>query len=214
MTKSNSVSVAIPSIPPRNRLLARAVSSAVVQTHAPESINVALDVGREGAGPTRNRAAIAGQSDWIAFLDDDDVLGESHISSLVEAANETGADLVYPWFTLVGADVSLLKVPDDAGNLVVAEGIPFGAAQREYLAAGPGAGNNFIPVTFLVRRTLFMDLGGFPATNSEPWPYDANEDWGFLMKAARSSAVIHHHPHRTWFWHFHTGSTSGQSSRW
>lgn len=214
MTRPYSVNVAIPSIPPRKQLLGRAVASAVSQTLAPAHVSVALDVDRQGAAPTRNRAAACGDTEWIAFLDDDDVLGTQHLDALVGAALQYGADLVYPWFTLVGADVSLLKCPDDEGNLVLAEGVPFGEQQRAYLGAGPGEGNNFIPVTFLVRRELFMDLGGFPQTNSEDWPYPSNEDWGFLMKVANSSATVHHHPKRTWFWHFHSGSTSGMTDRW
>ena len=195
-------------------MLSRAIASAVSQTLPPQHVSVALDTEKAGAAPTRNKAAACGNTEWIAFLDDDDVLGMQHLDVLVCAALEHDADLVYPWFTLVGADTSLLKCPDEDGNLVLAEGVPFGQRQREYLGAGPGKGNNFIPVTFLVRRELFMDLGGFPQTNTDEWPYAANEDWGFLMKVANSSATVHHHPRRTWFWHFHSAATSGRSDRW
>jgi hypothetical protein len=94
------------------------------------------------------------------------------------------------------------------GELVDPEGVPFGDEQRAVIAAGPeGHGRNFIPITYLIRRSVFNALGGFPATNSEAWPHQANEDWGFLIQLTRSDASVHHLANRTWFWHFHSGST-------
>lgn len=168
-----------------------------------------MDFSGSGAGPTRNVGVRMATTEWIAFLDDDDELAYNHIEDLLDLALETEADMVYPWFTTIGADKSALLTLLD-GQLVDPEGVVFGDEQRQLLAAGPeGHGRNFIPITYLIRRSTFEDLGGFPATMSEEWPHPANEDWGFLIKLARSDASVVHLNSRTWFWNFHSMSTLG-----
>jgi glycosyltransferase involved in cell wall biosynthesis len=175
---------------------------------------VPIDFEGVGAAATRNRAAAQATTTWLAFLDDDDELAHNHIEDLLDFAEETGADMVYPWFTTVGVDKSALLTVNDEGQLVSPEGVPFGAAQREMIAAGPeGDGRNFIPVTVLIRRSTFIDAGGFPLPNSDEWPHAANEDWGLFQKLAKSDAVIQHLNSRTWFWHFHSHSTLGGALR-
>lgn len=204
-----TVSVVLPTIPSRGMMLSRAITSVTNQTLPAEDIIVPVDYRKDGAGPTRNRGAAAASSEWLAFLDDDDQMCHSHLEDLVDHAEETGADMVYPWFTTVGVSQSALRVPVD-GVLTSPEGVPFGDEQRDYVGRGPqGHGNNFIPITYLIRRELFMDLGGFPTTNTDEWPHPANEDWGFLIKLCASGASIEHLDARTWIWHFHSGSTLG-----
>lgn len=190
-------------------MLARAISSVSSQTLPPEEVIVPVDFRRDGAGPTRNRAVAQATGDWVAFLDDDDQFCHSHLEDLMDRAEDSGADMVYPWFTTIGVEQSALQVPVN-GELVSPEGVEFGDEQRDYIGRGPeGHGNNFIPITFLIRRELFMDLGGFPTTNSDEWPHQANEDWGFLIKLCRSGASVEHLNQRTWIWQFHTKSTLG-----
>src|SRR3546814_8974957 len=77
----------------------------------------ASEVDRGGLGPsiTRNRAVVqtmnAGvRPKWIAFLDDDDEFLPDHLRKLVEHAEATDADVVYPWFELnVGGRVDNAK---------------------------------------------------------------------------------------------------------
>jgi hypothetical protein len=207
--KSN-ISVIIPTIPRRGMMLSRAVSSVSQQTLPPDSILVPVDHNGLGAGPTRNEAAVMATTEWIAFLDDDDLFCRSHLESLMDCIDDKDADMVYPWFTTIGASESALLAPTDDGELVSPEGLAFGPVQREHIGRGPeGHGSNFIPVTYLIRRELFLDLGGFPETNSGSWPHQANEDWGFLIQLCRSDANIEHLPIRTWIWNFHSGSTLG-----
>lgn len=190
-------------------MLARAVASVSHQTLPPDDVLIPVDHEQEGAGPTRTRAAITARTEWVAFLDDDDQFCHSHLEDLLDHAEETGADMVFPWFTSIGG-TSVLQAPDDDGKLVSPEGLPFTAERRDYVGRGPeGHGNNFIPITYLIRRDVLLDLGGFPSTNSEEWPHPANEDWGFLIKLCRSNAKIEHLDARTWLWHFHSKSTLG-----
>jgi glycosyltransferase involved in cell wall biosynthesis len=204
-----TVGVAIPSIPPREKYLKRALASVNNQTRAPEQISVSVDTQRRGAAPTRNAAASQLHTDWIAFLDDDDVLYPKHLESLLRTAHETSADLVYPWFDLHGGP-DPLAVPDQHGNLVNPFGIPFTESMRDYLSHRA----NFIPVTYIVRRDLFDAVGGFPTPGEDWWQHTECEDWGFLIAVAHTGANIVHHPERTWVWNHHGRNTSGRTDRW
>lgn len=213
----SDVTLIIPTIPSRAPMLARAMSSVSRQTVPPDTVIVPIDFEGRGAAAMRNQAAEQATTTWLAFLDDDDELAHNHIEDLLdcaEEASETDVDMVYPWFTVIGADKSALLTVDDDGASISPEGIPFGDRQRELIAAGPeGHGRNFIPVTVLIRRSTFLDAGGFPLPNSEEWPHNANEDWGLFQKLAKSDAIIQHLNSRTWFWHFHSHSTLGGALR-
>src|SRR3546814_14405548 len=61
--------------------------------------------------------------------------------------------------------------------------------------------NNFIPVTALVRTSLFVAVGGFPQPGSEAWPHADCEDWGLWQRLLAPGAPFSHLPERTWTWH-------------
>lgn len=210
-----SLGVAIPSIPPRSNQLLRAIQSVMAQTHQVDGLSISLDLRKEGAAPTRNRAAQQLNTEWLAFLDDDDELYQNHIEALLRAAEESDADLVYPWFDLkvngrVNNNSDPLAVPDDTGRLVNPFGQPFTPQLRDYLVTRA----NFIPVTYIVKRELFLDVGGFPVPGGPEWDHTECEDWGFLIKLARAGANIQHLAQRTWVWHHWGHNTSGRSDRW
>jgi len=200
-----SVGVAIASIPPRTVLLAEALASVCAQTRSPDAISVQVDHLREGAAGCRNRAWRALDTDYVAFLDDDDLLKPEHLERLMVTAEETGADVVYPWFDLqVHGD--LRNDLDPLGML----GQPFVAAELEH--------RNWIPVTLLVRRDVLSAVGGFPTPGSDRWPHSECEDWGCWQAVARAGGRFVHLPERTWVWRHHSlagfGNTSGRPDRW
>lgn len=192
-----TISLAIPTIPPRADLLAQALVSVANQTRMPDAIHVAVDHHHEGAAATRNRALAAVTTDWVAFLDDDDLLEPHHLDRLMATADVTGADLVYPWFTVDGGS-------DPLGM----EGQPFDpdALRRA----------NYIPVTYLVRTKVIRDVGGFPGPG---WHEDLGlslqpdvatcEDWAALLRMVDAGAHIVHLPERTWRWRHHGANTGG-----
>src|SRR3546814_3360382 len=85
---------------------------------------IEVDLGGLGPSITRNRAVVqtmnAGvRPKWIAFLDDDDEFLPDHLRKLVEHAEATDADVVYPWFELnVGGRVDNAK----GDNLLLVNG--------------------------------------------------------------------------------------------
>ena len=194
-----SVGFAIPSIPPRERLLRRAVKSILRQTTPVDQISIAMDTNREGAGSTRNRALDAINTEWTCFLDDDDEVRPEHVELLLQHANETGADIVYPWFDMLGGLDPSLSSPT------------FCKEGQEW----PGL-NYAFPITIL-GRTELLKAARFPS--EDPTPGARNFDWHTADKPFWSAivdmgGVISHLPARTWVWHHHGANTSGVSDRW
>jgi glycosyltransferase involved in cell wall biosynthesis len=190
------ITVAIPTIEPRTGCdgpFARALQSAQTQTLKPHRILAQLDADREGAAATRNRALEAVDTEWVAFLDDDDELYPDHLRLCARAARLNGADVVYPGYDTAGGDdpVGCFGIPFD-GDLL----------QRR----------NFIPVTVLARTALVREAGGFQARPDEHG--DPCEDWGLWLAMHRQGARFYHLPQKTWRWNLAPGSTRGRPDRW
>ena len=171
----------IPSIPPRQGMLARAVASVLAQTVPAAALSVAVDLGRQGAAMTRQRALDAARTEWTAFLDDDDELLPQHLERLLSCAEQTGADYLYSWFDVVGGTDPF---PQHFGQ-------PFDPAH-------PVA----TTITVLVRTELAQAVG---FTRSEPW----GEDHQFTLGCVAAGGRVVHLPERTWRWHHHGGNLSG-----
>ena len=190
-----SIAVAIPSIPTRPDLLARAVRSAANQTMPPVEISVVLDVDRHGAATTRNRAWRATSAEWVAFLDDDDELLPMHLARCYETAVAHDADFVYPWFEVIGGQD------------------PF---PHHFGAPWEPGGPRQTTVTGLWRRSALERIGGFPPPVGDDDP-DGNrmgEDFLAVCKLDAAGGRIVHLPERTWLWHHHASNTSGCPDRW
>lgn len=190
MPAADDVTVIIPTIPPRRQMLKRAVHSALMQSWAPAAIHIELDTHHAGSAATRNRALEAVRTEWVAFLDDDDVLLPNHLEVLCKAADAYAADVVYPWPQMNGA-------PDPSPDRF---GLPF---DEDLLRV-----RSYIPVTSLVETEL--------AQAAQFWAPDGSvyDDWGFYLRLLDLGATFHHVPERTWIWNVGTHNTSGQPDRW
>src|SRR3546814_16209717 len=125
-----------------------------------------------------------GRPKWIAFLDDDDEFLPDHLRKLVEHAEATDADVVYPWFELnVGGRVDNAK----GDNLLLVNGKP--AFGQRFDAAALDA-HNYIPVTVLVRTDKFIEVGGFPAVTNVAWPFQACEARGVWQRLRAPGRVF------------------------
>lgn len=192
------ITVVVPTIPPRVKMLRRALWSVLTQTLVPAAVVVETDLRREGSAIVRTRGLNKVTTEWTAFLDDDDQFLPGHLELLARAAAETGADVIYPWPTVVGGtDPS----PDRFGQ-------PFDAEMMRT--------RSYIPVTSLVRTKLAQDCGGFVRP-----PGSDYDDWGFYLAMLDTGARFVHVPARTWIWNHHgygtpasPGNTSGMPERW
>lgn len=190
------VTVCIPVHLPRfnTAVFDRALESVKRQDRPVEAVSIAVDSTHAGAAVTRNAALANVATTWTAFLDSDDQLRPAHVRSLLQAAEETGADVVYPWFTIV---------PAGADPWPEREGAPFNAEiLKEY---------NYIPVTVLARTELLHDVGGFRPKGPPENPCD---DWGTWDALLDAGATFHHLNQRTWFWWWWAGNTSGRGDLW
>lgn len=195
-----SVGVVIPHVPvsAREATLQRAVRSVQQQTHTVQELYVCPDSNHDGPGATRTRGLLTVQSEWVIYLDDDDWLHPNFVERTLAHAEETGADLVYPWFQVNnGAD-------------------PFPMFfDRPWDNADP----HIFPITYLVRTALAREAGGFPSADEmgERWAaqwngYQGGEDWAAILNLIDLGAKIEHLPERLWTWdhgghHHYSGST-------
>lgn len=191
-----TVSVCIPSIPPRAGMLATALGTVCAQARIPDAVLVAVDHDRQGPAAMRNRLIAQATTDWIAFLDDDDELGPEHLQACLDCAEETGADVVYPWFVVVGGTDPFPQHfgrpwdPDDPVQTTI---------------------------TMLVRRDWLVKVGGFADTLNGDTDAEGNrvgEDFDLILRLNAAGARIVHLPRRTWFWNHWAGNTSGRTDRW
>lgn len=184
-----NITVVVPTIAPRIHLLERAIVSVASQTLRPAVVRVVEDRRREGAAATRNRALADVRTDWVAFLDDDDVLYPNHLKLCARMATLQQLDVVYPGYDCDDDPVNCFGIPFDASLL----------KQR-----------NFIPVTVLARTELVRAAGGFqehPDEHGNPC-----EDWGLWLAMLERGAKFGHLPIRTWRWNL--GGTKGRPERW
>jgi glycosyltransferase involved in cell wall biosynthesis len=136
------IAVVTPTLPGRESLLNECRESVKNQVvSVPVFHAVGVDYNKEGSALTRNKIVkgLPSEYDWIAFLDDDDLFLPEHLQTLLNEAGD--ADVIYPSLQTVGFTWANYFVRDfDPDRL-----------RRE----------NFIPVTVLMRRSLFDRVGGF-----------------------------------------------------
>jgi glycosyltransferase involved in cell wall biosynthesis len=191
------VTVVIPSIPPRREMLQRALNSVLAQTCPPRAISVMLDHNGDGACATRNAGLATVQTEWVAFLDDDDEFLPNHIGALLATAHETGAALVFPRWE--GINRQMFR----------AFWRPFDEPMRDTLLRT----QNFIPVTVLARVDALRAVGGFEPPPGHDPATPVCEDWGCWIKLLNAGYTFAHHPQATWRWNGHPGHTAGHSWR-
>lgn len=208
-----TVTVCIPTIPPRKELLGRALMSVMNQTHQPDHVIVQVDDDGDGAAVTRNKAWRQAETDCVALLDDDDEFLPDHLKICLAFIAALNADLVFPWFELVGWPDATADRPDPLatkfqGMLVHPLGVPFGPEQESHYRK-----HAYIPITTVVRRAALERSGGYPQPNTAEWPLPDCEDWGGHLRLLDSGARFVHAPVRTWRCHLPTGDVRSTAGR-
>jgi glycosyltransferase involved in cell wall biosynthesis len=147
---------------------------------------------------TRQRGLDTVETEWVAFLDDDDEFLPEHLELLMNAALEQDADYVYSWYHVIG-----------------------GTDPRPEVFGRPWDPENPVQttITTLVRTTT-AQAAGFLVDPEEtddltsPDRHYAGEDWRFTQRVNDAGAHIYHLPMKTWNWYHHSGNTSGLPNRW
>lgn len=231
------VTVVIPSIPPRAELLKRAVDSVHAAEHELFSfgfegeVMTVLDERREGAARTRHRGLTEVSTEWVAFLDDDDVMHDDHLWRLMEAALTYGADYVWSRFQIIKEDhvwsLCPARIPCPGTNNWPHEwrdGQFCHLRPRTQTIQGPvflgekafSQWDDSDPcqttITTLVRTELAIAAGGFAQFEDDGSTVDGNrrgEDHEFTLKCRAAGGVFRHVPRVTWDWYHHDANTSG-----
>lgn len=203
---TDHITVLISHIPIREEERDRAVASIYAQTRRPDTVHLRTDLDHEGSAATRNHALKSimeyEETDWVAFLDDDDEFLPHHLDELLRCAIAHEADVVYPGCHVVGG-----HDPHDRF------GQPFDADLLRQ--------QSYIPVTSLVRMSKIEEL--FKVHGEAFWrpPGSDYDDWGFYLRLLDAGAKFVHHPVKTWLWHHwgygmpgRPGNTSGMPHRW
>lgn len=193
------ITVVIPTVAPRQQMLNRALKSVAAQTLQPADVIVVTDTERQGAPLTRQRGLEAVKTKLVAFLDDDDEFLPQHLERCREHLYSTGADLVYPWFHVVGGTDPF---PQFYG--------------RPWDPQAP----HHTTVTVLARTDALLAVGGFlaegPDNLDNPDDPRAGEEYRMVLALNSAGYWISHLPERTWNWHHHGQNTSGlpRKVRW
>lgn len=175
-------------------MLNQALESVLRQTHPAAALSLAIDVDKQGAAATRQRALDAVQTDWVAFLDSDDVFLERHLELLAKHAQDTGADFVYSWFKVLTATGQVME--DDPIFPLTHYMNPFDPEDPIETT-----------ITTLVRADLAKQVG-FQALD-RGHDINSGEDRRFTLECLAAGAKISHLVRKTWLWRHHGYNTSG-----
>lgn len=204
-----TVSVIIPAHPARlvNGMLQRAVGSVWAQTRSPDAVHIAVDTEGAGAAATRQRALMAASTDFVAFLDSDDLFLPKHLEWLLQHQADTGADFCYAWFKV------LQQFANGKTNILEDDPVfPVGHYLNEFDPADPIE----TTITVLVRTELAKTVGFKELDRGEA---NTGEDRYFTLACLDAGAKITHLRRKSWLWCHHQlpdgtpGNTSGRSTK-
>lgn len=187
----SGITLAIPSIPLRKASLVQAMASAMLNTLPPDAYAIAIDHDGEGAAVTRQRALEMVDTPYVAFMDDDDELMDTHLEDLLVHMQATGADMVYSWFTMVGG----------------IDPFPRSHFTDEFDPEKPIE----TTITTLCRTDAAKTVG-FQAIKERL--HNTGEDFNFVLGLVKHGYKISHLPKRTWYYNVHGFNTGGLARNW
>lgn len=204
-----TISVIIPAHPARarNGMLQRALTSVQQQTLLPDAVHVAIDLDRQGAAATRQRALEAVSTTYVAMLDSDDLFLPKHLEWLLRHIEDTGADFVYSWFKV------LQQFADGRTNILEDDPV---FPPSHYLDEFDPDNPIETTITTMVRTDLAKQVGFHELSRGEA---NSGEDRYFTLGCLAAGARIRHLRRKSWLWCHHQlpdatpGNTSGRPSK-
>jgi glycosyltransferase involved in cell wall biosynthesis len=177
------VTIITPSIEGREELLVEATESVLAQSEEVAHL-IWLDTEREGPAVCRNRLLERVQTEWVGFLDDDDLLDSQHVAALM-ALLDNGS---------VKPDLAWSRCRTWSAPGVEAARI-LQTMRPDYRALLRDGSRNFIPVTVIARTEAIREAGCFD-------PSDRYEDYELWRRMLRAGMTFAYHPFATWTYRF------------
>lgn len=138
-----------PSLPERTALLHEAMRSVADQTVQPEAHIIHIDYDRKPPAFAYNALVRAADSEWVSFLDDDDLLQPIHVETLEKSIDaDPNVDVVY-------------TRPHCVGHVIDWYFEPFSPATLRR--------RSIVPITAAVRREKYLEVGGMPNEWGADW---------------------------------------------
>jgi glycosyltransferase involved in cell wall biosynthesis len=176
------------------------MNTALNQTMRPDNVLVNIDFSRRGAAATRDMLLKAVDTKYTCILDDDDWLMPHHIETLYNVAEETDADLVYPWFK---------TYPDGYSHLEMWRGVPWNNDSIHQ-----------VPITWMAKTESLKAVGGFSegfdlsVEMKDQYNHRIGEDFLLIHKFVHRGMKIVHVNKETWVYNMSGGGTHGKPDKW
>lgn len=164
------VTVITPTLPERAGLLAEAMASVAAQTYQAAAHLVGVDHARRGPARVRNDLLAAADTEWVAFLDDDDLMDPDHVAILL--GNSDGFDVVGSYCRFDGPPLPTKYVNRRFDLRILRQ-------------------HGCFPITVLARRKTIAEAGWFR-------PEDRYEDWSLWNRMADNGGTFNILPRETW----------------
>lgn len=176
-----------------NGLAGETFASVARQTMQPDTIILVNDLERAGAGRTRQKLLRMVETEWLAWVDSDDLLLPKHLEKLYNHAQETGAVFVNAWFN---APHDPFKSPEN----------PTGHFGKPLDPCNP----HHTTITFMVKTELAQEVGFRESLKDSPF---SEEDWhhisGIAALCCERGLKMEHLPEKLWWWRQQGQNTSG-----
>lgn len=183
------VTVITPAIEERWRygtpsMLEQCVASVLGQTWRPVAHYIGLDLAQRYNAKVQNDLACGVETEYLVILADDDYLFPTFLETLVPIAEDTRADIVYPYADLSGwpegsPQRRVINQPWDAHRIQATNWIPGGCC--------------------LIRRSAWERVGGC----SERRAHRHDHDWRFIREVANTGGTVVCHPEELWHYRCH-----------
>lgn len=168
-----AITLITPTIPGRGHLLAELAAGVGAQSFMPDAWLVGVDHDRRGPAAMRNALVGQARTEWVSFVDDDDLIDPDHLDIHADHLVDD-VDVVF----------SLARIPgEEVFERILAE--PFHPAVVLH-------DRNTVPVTVTMRRATFVAAGGFDDNLAH------EEDWDLWRRALRIGAQFRQVRQTTW----------------
>lgn len=179
-----NITVLTATIPERNDMLINAMQSVAQQTIKPKSHIVLVDIAKQGNWNTYQKLLEMSDTEWVCFLDDDDIFYPNHLEKLIKNSDE--ADVIY----------SNCNTNDNTNWLCYHENYNYDRLQQECI----------VPITAMVKREWMLKVGGFDQKQ--------DCDYSMWKKLANAGAIFKKINDITWQYNFHETNYSRKGKTW